>query len=279
MPGMTAENFEAERSEPGTVPAGSLATLGERMKALEQRARMVLPPRTHTIVRVDGRAFHGYTAGLDRPFDAELTAAMDATAIALSTQVSGTVCAYTQSDEISLLLVDYAHLGTQPWLGGVAAKIISLTAAIATAAFAAAHTHPRGRGPALFDSRAFTIEDPYDVGLYFQWRAKDAYRNAVNMICDAHLGKNSTFEVGTHRRLQMLADVGVTLDDYPAGSIHGRLITPGTVPCDVSYVDRRTGERRVAEAVKRRVWNVDPAPASGIADVITGLLPARSAKS
>lgn len=47
--------------------------LGDRMKAsYENRTRHFLPRRTYTVIRLDGKAFHTYTRGLDRPYDAGL---------------------------------------------------------------------------------------------------------------------------------------------------------------------------------------------------------------
>lgn len=135
--------------------------LGERMKAYERATRQVLPPRTYTIVRVDGRAFHTYCRGLERPFDARFAADMDRVTEILCSEISGAVFGYVQSDEISLLLTDFGTQQTTPWFGGVVAKMVSLSASLATATFNT--LRPYGE-LALFDSRVFTISDPRDVG-------------------------------------------------------------------------------------------------------------------
>ena len=55
--------------------------IGDRMKGqYEDRARFMLPRRTYTIVRVDGKAFHSFTRGMERPFDLGLMVVMDKTA-------------------------------------------------------------------------------------------------------------------------------------------------------------------------------------------------------
>jgi hypothetical protein len=44
--------------------------LGDRMKSFyKDRTRTKLPRRSYTIIRIDGKAFHTYTKGLERPFD------------------------------------------------------------------------------------------------------------------------------------------------------------------------------------------------------------------
>lgn len=46
-----------------------MKNLGDRMKRYENSYRFYLPNRTYTIIRVDGKAFHTYTKGLNRPYD------------------------------------------------------------------------------------------------------------------------------------------------------------------------------------------------------------------
>ena len=43
--------------------------LGNRMKQYEKVSNVKLTRRTPVIVRVDGRSFHSFTRGLDKPFD------------------------------------------------------------------------------------------------------------------------------------------------------------------------------------------------------------------
>lgn len=251
-----------------------VASRADRMLAYEHATRTVLPTRTHTLIRVDGKAFHTFTRGMDRPFDQPFTDAMTATAVALAQQVDGAIAAYVQSDEISVLTSDLRGSHTQPWLGGVVAKIVSLTAAIATAEFGRAYAHPDGRGPALFDSRVFTINDPVDVADYFTHRHTDARRNALAMICDTHLGKKQTIGLGTRARLDLLDAAGVNLDGFPPGNLHGRLVTSSLVISDVTYTDKRTGELRTATNVARRVWNVTDAACLASPGTILGMLDA-----
>ena len=54
--------------------------LGDRMKGqYEDRTRVLLPRRTYTIIRVDGKAFHTLTRGCQKPFDRSLMETMDKT--------------------------------------------------------------------------------------------------------------------------------------------------------------------------------------------------------
>src|SRR5262249_28462896 len=146
-------------------------------KRYERATRTVLPRRTYTLLRVDGRAFHSYLRDAARPYDLEFMADLDTVAAELCREIPGTVFAYVQSDEISVLTVDFDSTGTQPWFDGEVQKMVSLSAAIATAALNARRP---GR-PATFDARVFTIADPVEVANYFVWRQRDAVRNSIAM--------------------------------------------------------------------------------------------------
>lgn len=165
-------------------------SLGDRMKErYEDRTRYSLPRRTHTIIRLDGKAFHTFTKKFDRPYDKRITAWMDATALALCKQIQGTRFAYTQSDEISLLLTDFEGTETQAWFDGNLQKIVSIAASIATAEFNFQRcVLSEDQSPdnyALFDARAFTISDRTEVANYFIWRQQDAVRNSIQMLAQS----------------------------------------------------------------------------------------------
>lgn len=137
-------------------------SLDDRTKAdYENRTRFLLPRRTHTLVRVDGKSFHRYTRGCDRPFDADMTDDMDTAALALRESVEGTQLALVQSDEISSLVTDFSSPQAEAWFNGSIQKLASLSASLATTHFNAARGHRAAQGadaPMVYsDSRAFTI--------------------------------------------------------------------------------------------------------------------------
>ena len=57
-------------------------SLGDRMKRYEAPTQLVLPRRTYTVMRIDGRAFHTWTRGLTKPYDSNFMSCMDAAALA-----------------------------------------------------------------------------------------------------------------------------------------------------------------------------------------------------
>lgn len=226
-------------------------SLGDRMKEqYENRTRAFLPRRTYTIIRVDGRAFHSYTRGLDKPFDHDFMAKMDMTALALCREISGAAFAFVQSDEISILTTDFATTQTQAWFDGNIQKIVSISAAIATLTFGA-----------QFDSRAFTIPDPVEVANYFVWRQQDATRNSIQMAASAQFSHNSLHGVDTNQMQERLwQEKGINWNDYPDGCKRGRCAVRKTTFSPVVYTDKRTGEQRSTEAVERHEWAIEAPP-------------------
>lgn len=252
--------------------------LGDRMKAdYERRTRVLLPRRTYTIVRVDGKAFHQYTKGLARPFDFELMADMDTAAIALCKEVTGCAFAYVQSDEISLLLTDFSTAATEAWFDGNLQKIVSITASIATAAFnwarlvraldqasaagdaslspARVETFPM----AQFDSRAFTIPDAGEVAKYFLWRQQDATRNSIGMAARAEYPHEAVDGQSADAMQEMLWQRGINWNDYSDTCKRGRMIVRNSRRETVAYLHKRTGEAQTAD-VERNFWQSEAPP-------------------
>lgn len=111
------------------------ASLGNRMKRYEMVSSNSLTRRTPAIIRIDGKAFHSFTKGMNRPFDPVFRNAMAETMKELCQGIQGCVFGYTQSDEISLLLTDYSTLDTDAWFGYEVQKMCSIAASTATLSF------------------------------------------------------------------------------------------------------------------------------------------------
>jgi tRNA(His) guanylyltransferase len=110
--------------------------LAERMKSqYEDRWRVMLPRRTYTVIRCDGKAFRSFTRECQKPYDARLADAVDHAAVRLCEEAHGACFAYSQSDEISVLLTDFRLPTTKAWFDGNLQKICSVAASIVTAAY------------------------------------------------------------------------------------------------------------------------------------------------
>lgn len=184
--------------------------LGNRMKTFyEEIPKTRLMRRTPVIIRIDGKAFHTFTRGFKRPFDDVLIKTMQETAKYLCENIQGCQLAYTQSDEISLLLIDYQRFETSAWFDYEIQKMCSISASMATMAFNRVFgetvsdlkvddTKPMDRyfeaaySGAMFDARVFNIPRE-EVTNYFYWRQLDASRNSIQMVGQSNF---------SHRELQ-----------------------------------------------------------------------------
>lgn len=231
--------------------------LGNRMKdRYETRTRYFLPRRTFTILRLDGKAFHTYTRGLKKPFDNGLSEDIDDAIIAMLPQIQGSVFAYTQSDEISILLTDFATPQTDTWFDGNIQKMSSVAASIITAEFnklryerfgflsrfaklandqtlesqKTEHKHRL----AFFDCRVFTIPDRTEVMNYFRWRQQDCIRNSVSMVAQANFSHKELHGKSQSDMHEMFHQKGINwTTDFTDGEKNGRIIVKETYTTDV----------------------------------------------
>lgn len=193
--------------------------LGRRMKEYyEQIPRIKLMRRTPVIIRIDGRSFHSFTKKFVRPFDDVLIKSMQETMKYLCENIQGCVLGYHQSDEISLVLIDYQRLNSDAWFDYEVQKMCSISASMATMAFNKyferntyendfympesvkkdkrekilnCHCEAIDKG-AQFDARCFNVPKE-EVTNYFYWRQLDAIRNSIQMVGQANF---------THKELQ-----------------------------------------------------------------------------
>lgn len=200
-----------------------LDSLGDRMKRYEDQERRFLMPRMPAIIRVDGRAFHTLLKKAEKPFDISIIDVMNKTARALVEQIQNARFAYVQSDEISILLVDYDKFETQQWFSGNINKIVSISAAIATATF----SQQFGK-IGLFDSRVFTLHQS-EVCNYFIWRQQDWERNSLNMLCQVHYSHKELQGKSCQDRHDMLHEKGVNWNDLPIYLKRGRVVTQSEI--------------------------------------------------
>ncbi|HPI81880.1 MAG TPA: tRNA(His) guanylyltransferase Thg1 family protein [Candidatus Paceibacterota bacterium] len=210
--------------------------LGTRMKEqYENRTRYMLPRRTYTIIRLDGKAFHTFTRGMKRPYDEDLMEVMDETTKYLCENIQGCQMAYTQSDEISLLLTDFDKITTDAWFDGNLQKMASVSASITTAKFNNL-MHRRHLVDmdklAFFDARVFTIPDSIEVENYFIWRQKDAVRNSIAMTAQSLYSHKELNGKSSSEQQEMIFQKGQNWNDMPEGFKRGRTLDYGCIKED-----------------------------------------------
>lgn len=169
-------------------------TLAVRMKDYENRAKTRLINKIPVIIRVDGRAFKTFTKNFVKPFDELITDSMQKTMLYLCQNIQNCQFAYTQSDEITLVLCDYMSDETDAWFGNQVQKITSISAAMTTWCFNKQMNDTLLVGllqkdnysnyldeikkPAVFDARAFNLPIDEVVNCLI-WRQCDAIRNSI----------------------------------------------------------------------------------------------------
>lgn len=203
-------------------------SMGDRMKDYEQRTRYMLPRRCYTMIRLDGKAFHSLTKGLEQPFDVKFRHIMTTTARDLFKQIQGAKFGYTQSDEISLVLTDFDDIKTNAWFDGNLQKICSVSASIATAVFNAGWIEyfPKRQTLAMFDCRVWTLSDPWEVYNTFLWRQRDCMRNAVLSAARTVMSHKEMHGLSTDTLQEELFKRGINFNDYPVQFKRGVAIYP-----------------------------------------------------
>lgn len=159
------------------------------MKCYEKVSNHLLTRRTPIIVRVDGRCFHTFTRGFDKPFDHRLIKVMQMVAEDLMKLTGNCVLAYVQSDEISVLLKDWQSLETEPFFDNKIQKLSSTFSSMATSSFMMNWFAVTGDLVNIqFDARCFNLPKD-DVDNYFIWRQQDWTRNSIQMMGRAYFSQ------------------------------------------------------------------------------------------
>lgn len=265
--------------------------LGKRMKEFyEQVPKTRLVRRMPVAIRIDGKAFHTFTRGFNKPFDNVLIKSMQETTKYLCENIQGCVFGYTQSDEITLILVDYKNLNSSAWFDYEVQKMCSISASMATMAFnkffkqsmtewwnAAVDTlditSPRddsafkeadkllttyanavNRG-AMFDARCFNIPKEEVANLIY-WRQLDATRNSIQMVGQANFSHKELHGKSCNEIQDMLmTQKGINWNDFPTYQKRGSCCVKSTTT--VTYATQDEDGNVVTGAAERPRWYID----------------------
>ena len=232
--------------------------LGVRMKEFyEQIPKTKLMRRTPVAIRIDGKAFHTFTRGFRKPFDHILIKTMQETTKYLCENIQGCVLGYTQSDEITLILVDYQKLTSSAWFDYEVQKICSISASMATMAFNKFFERNvenyiqncatdyetdglYGKGTpeyqlceiyqkaaekgAMFDARCFNIPKEEVTNLIY-WRQLDASRNSIQMVGQANFSHNELQNKSCNDIQDMLMlQKNINWNDFPTYQKRGSCV-------------------------------------------------------
>lgn len=222
--------------------------LGKRMKEFyENRAKTYLTRRMPVAIRIDGKAFHTFTRGFQKPFDKILMKSMQETMKYLCENIQGCTFGYTQSDEITLILIDYQKLTSDAWFDYQVQKMCSVAASMATMAFNKFFSFEfeefnrwvSGGNPtendkkllyvyynamlkgAMFDARCFNIPKEEVCNLIY-WRQLDATRNSIQSVGQAHFSHRE-LEGKSCNKIQdmLLTQKGINWNDFSTAEKRG----------------------------------------------------------
>ena len=247
--------------------------LGTRMKEFyESVPKTRLVRRMPVAIRIDGKAFHTFTRGFQKPFDEVLGKSMRETMKYLCENIQGCVLGYTQSDEITLILVDYQNLNSCAWFDYEVQKMCSIAASMATMAFNKFFTknvnyfemtheyddtineycttlvNAAEKG-AMFDARCFNIPKEEVCNLIY-WRQLDATRNSIQMVGQANFSHKELQKKSCNMIQEMLfAEKGINWNDYPTHLKRGSCCIKTTI--QNPNVDIKDG------AYPKSIWMID----------------------
>ena len=249
--------------------------LGTRMKEFyEQIPKTKLMRRCPVIIRCDGRAFHTFTRGFKKPFDEVLIKTMQETTKYLCENIQGCVLGYTQSDEITLVLVDYKKLNSSAFFDYEVQKMCSIAASMATMAFnkffkmntsyirasvsrfdnadclGSIYEKAVNKG-AMFDARVFNIPKEEVTNLVY-WRQLDATRNSIQMVGQANFSHTELQNKSCNMIQDMLmTQKGINWNDFPTYQKRGSCVIKNTM------IIEPYGSRMLCKDVLDGHWFID----------------------
>ena len=260
--------------------------LANRMKEFyETIPKTRLMRRCPVVVRLDMRTGHTFCRGFERPFDEIFIKSMQETAKYMCENVQGCVLSYQQSDEISLILVDYKKFNSSAFFDYEVQKVCSITASMATMAFNKyfekrvdkaydyywnawncsekkeeklfdSYYKSIEKG-AMFDSRCFNIPKE-EITNYIYWRQLDASRNSIQMVGQANFSHKELHKKTTNQIQDMLiTQKGINWNDFPAYQKRGSCCIK-----EIYYVGKNGEEVPVEDSnkddvTKRSRWIID----------------------
>jgi tRNA(His) 5'-end guanylyltransferase len=241
--------------------------LGTELKAIEKSFEATLPLQTPVIMRLDGKAFHTFTRPFKtEPFSDIIHNSMKEAAAVLCKEIQNARFAYTQSDEISILIFEPSDR-SQTWFGNRIQKMCSVAASVCSNTFNRQITREildcpgegypvtpfkdsLPRNEACFDVRVFSL--PKDkVAAYFQWRQEDAVRNSISMLAQAHFSHRKLHKKNRQEMRAMLQSKGIKWEDLEDWKKNGSTIVK----------QWREKEGPNGEIVHRSFWDsIDKSP-------------------
>ena len=206
-------------------------TLAERMKKYEADSEKYgcRDMRAPVVIRLDGCHFHTWVKqiGFKKPFDPNMTGAMNNAALGLCEKVQTCVMAYVQSDEVSLILRNDKSEKSEPWFENRMQKLDSITASMMGWNFNRrmfCFKQSFDFQPATFDARVIYLPDREEAYNYVLWRQNDCIRNSVSGQAQAHFSQKQLNRKKREEMLEMLHGIGEDWENLKNEVKYGTLI-------------------------------------------------------
>lgn len=228
--------------------------LGDLMKSFQAVSDIALPADGYNVLQLDGNAFHTFTRGFERPFDARFVDAMNQVAIEVASYIPSARFAYVQSDEISVF-IRRKNEEDDPFFNFRVQKIVSLTAARASVKMSQLYPEKNG---AFFDARFFTLPDADLAAKHFIWRQRDCTKNSISSVAQARFSSKELHGKNSLMMREMLVEVGDAWENYPTELKHGRLIVKRPSVRNVTFTHKRTNQEQTI-VVEADQWVAEPA--------------------
>lgn len=282
-------------------------TLKDKCEYFRSLTDYKLTPNSYVIAMLDGRSFSKLIKNnFEKPFDKDFVEMMNNTAKFLCENVQGCKFAYTQSDEISLLITDFDTPDTDAAFGYRICKLQSILASLATSEFnrhlikyqlEQTNTGDDYRFEnvidkinkvklAQFDCKVWTVPDYNTAFCHFLWRQNDCIRNSKQQTAQTYLSHKELMGKQTDEQIEMLkAEKGIDWNTFEPGLKYGRLIYKErrlfkhlVMDTETAGLDGVSMTGLTEQEYIRSVWSVFPATPFGVDEnnVIRTLIPKRA---
>lgn len=251
-------------------------SLKEKCKNKQSEFNYLLDTNKYIIAMVDGRSFSKMIKNkFKKPFDDTFIEAMNETAKYLCKEVQGCIFAYTQSDEISLIIRKNDPEG-DVFFGGRMCKMQSIIASLATSKFSQVMMVNRLKdiptcasssdvlemcignvksSPLYqFDCKVWNVDSANDAMAWLLFRNIDCVRNSKQQTCQTYLPHKVLMSKNTDEQVELLKqEKNVDWNEFDDGKKYGRFIKKTTKTFNLNG-DENIGAMLYDTSYTRHVW-------------------------
>lgn len=251
-------------------------SLKEKCYAYQAEVNYFLDDDKYIIAHIDGRSFSKMIKNkFKKPFDDTFIEAMNETAKYLCKEVQGCIFAYTQSDEISLIIKKNDPEG-DVFFGGRMCKMQSIIASLATSKFsqvmmvnrlndiptcasssdvlAMCIENVKSSPLYQFDCKVWNVDNANDAMAWLLFRNIDCVRNSKQQTCQTYLPHKVLMSKNTDEQVELLKqEKNVDWNEFDDGKKYGRFIKKTTKTFNLNG-DENIGAMLYDTSYTRHVW-------------------------